>query len=204
MMTAHPAALHVLLLAAGAARRFGSPKQLARIDGQPLLRRAVDLATAVAGQSVTVVLGAEAARIAPLLKRTTTSVVINRHWEEGLASSLREGLRALPIDCEGVLILLADQAAVSVADLERLIAAWRRQPESLVSATYDGHIGAPSIFPRWTFAEVDALHGDVGARQLLLRHADRLLTIQMASAAVDVDTPEDLGAVAGELLHQVD
>jgi CTP:molybdopterin cytidylyltransferase MocA len=195
-MTEHQAVLHVLLLAAGAARRFGSPKQLAPVDGQPLLRRAVDLATAVAGPSVTVVLGAHAARIAPMLKRSSTGVVINQHWEEGLASSLREGMRALPAGCDGVLILLADQAAVTASDLGRLISTWQEQPESLVAATYNGHTGVPAIFPRWAFAEFSALRGDAGARQLLARHTDRLLRIPIPSAAIDIDTPEDLQALS--------
>ena len=186
------AQLHVLVLAAGSASRFGSPKQLVRIGGQPLLHRAVAQATEVAGGAVTVVLGAHAQTLGPLLKHSPASVLINRHWEEGLASSLRLGITHLPGGCEGVLITLADQAAVTTFDLKRLASAWRRQPDWLIAATYEGHTGVPAVFPRHTFASFAELHGDIGARRIFARYADRCLRIPMPNAAVDIDTPEDL------------
>jgi molybdenum cofactor cytidylyltransferase len=183
---------HVLVLAAGASRRFGSPKQLVRIGGQPLLHRAVSQATQVAGHAVTVVLGAHASELAPLLKHTTASVVINRQWEEGLASSLRAGIASLPGSCEAVLVTLADQVAVTTLDLQRLAGAWRRQPDWLIAASYAGHTGVPAVFPHHTFSDFGMLRGDAGARALLMRHSDRCLRIPMPNAAIDLDTPEDL------------
>ena len=184
--------LHVLVLAAGASRRFGSPKQLVRLEGRPLLHRAVSAATAVAGHAVTVVLGAHADQLTPLLKHTPGSVVINRQWEEGLASSLRAGIKALPGSCDGVLVTLADQVSVTPSDLARLASAWRAQPDWLIAAAYNGHTGVPAVFPRWTFAGFGELRGDTGARSILARHADRTLRIPMPNAAVDIDRPEDL------------
>lgn len=184
--------LHVLVLAAGAASRFGSPKQLVRIGGQPLLHRAVSQATQVAGGAVTVVLGAHAPQLAPLLRHSTASVLINRHWEEGLASSLRLGVASLPAGTEGVLITLADQAAVTAFDLQRLATAWRQQPDWLIAASYSGHTGVPAVFPAHTFPAFADLRGDSGARVLLARYADRCLRIPMPNAAIDIDTPEDL------------
>ena len=186
--------LQVLVLAAGAASRFGSPKQLARIGGVMMLQKAVSQATDVAGHAVTVVLGAHAERITPLLRQSPASVEINRHWQEGLASSLRLGISRLP-SCEGVLVTLADQVAVTVFDLKRLVSAWRRQPEWLIAASYDGHTGVPAIFPAWCFPDLLALRGDAGARAVLARHADRCLRIPMPTAGVDIDTPEDLLAL---------
>lgn len=190
-MTLAPVA-HVLVLAAGAARRFGSPKQLARLGGEALLQRAVTRATEVAGSAVTVVLGAHAAAIAPLLRHSGVAVLINRHWEEGLASSLRAGIASLPPGCEAVLVTLADQAAVTHFDLRRLIEAWRRQPDWAVAASYAGHVGVPAILPASTFAALLALRGDVGARPVLAALADRCVRVPMPNADVDVDTPEDL------------
>lgn len=184
--------LHVLVLAAGAARRFGSPKQLVRVEGRPLLHRAVAAATGVAGHAVTVVLGAYADQLSALLRHSPVSMVINRQWEEGLASSLRAGIRALPGTCEGVLVMLADQPNVTQADLARLASAWRAQPDWLIAASYQGHTGVPAVFPRWTFASFAELRGDIGARVLLERHTERTLRIPMPNAAVDIDRPEDL------------
>lgn len=183
---------HVLVLAAGAARRFGSAKQLVRINGEPLLHRAVARASEMAGGAVTVVLGAHAAELTPLLKHSPASVIINRQWEEGLASSLRAGVAQLPPGTEAVMITLADQAAITTHDLRRLVAGWRRQPDLLVAASYEGRMGVPAIFPSSCFGDLLALRGDEGARLVLRRMSDRCLRIPMPNASIDIDTPEDL------------
>lgn len=183
---------HVLVLAAGAGSRFGSPKQLVRVSGEPLLLRAVARATEVAGHAVTVVLGAHAADLTSMLRHSAASVVINRHWQEGLASSLRLGVSQLPTGTQAVMVTLADQAAVTAYDLRRLAAAWRQQPDWTIAASYEGHTGVPAIFPSHVFPALLALRGDVGARPVLSALADRCLRIAMPNAAIDIDTPEDL------------
>ncbi len=184
--------LHAIVLAAGASTRFGSAKQLVRVAGRPLLHTVVARAVDVAGSAVIVVLGAHAAELAPLLTHTPASVVINREWREGLASSIRAGIAKLPSSCNAVLLLLADQAAVTAEDLKRLASAWRRQPEYIAAARYGMVTAVPAIFPRSNFAELAALRGDVGARALLQRNPDRVVRVPMPSAEIDVDTPEDL------------
>ena len=187
--------IHVVVLAAGASTRFGSTKQLVRVNGRPLLHTIVSRAAELAGHSVTVVLGAHAGELAPLLKHSPASVAVNREWSEGIASSIREGISHTPNTADGVLIALADQAAVTTEDLRRLASAWRRNPSSLVAAQYAGGFGVPAIFPRWCFRELNELRGDRGAQTLLHRHVDRLVRIPMPSAELDIDRPEDLLAL---------
>jgi molybdenum cofactor cytidylyltransferase len=184
--------LHAIVLAAGASRRFGSPKQLVRLDGRPLMHTVVSRAVEVAGHSVTVVLGANAAELAPLLRHSTASIVINRDWDEGLASSIRAGIARLPGSCGGVMLVLADQAAVTAEDLRRLAGAWRRQPAYIVAAQYGATLGAPAIFPSSSFRDLAELRGDRGASVLFHRNPDRVVRVPMESAALDIDTPEDL------------
>ena len=184
--------LHAIVLAAGASRRFGSPKQLVRVDGRPLMHTVVSRAVEVAGHSVTVVLGANAGELAPLLRHSPASIVINRDWGEGLASSIRAGVARLPGSCGGVMLVLADQAAVSAEDLRRLAATWRRQPEYIVAAQYGATLGAPAIFPSSSFRDLAELRGDRGASALFHRNPDRVVRVPMESAALDIDTPEDL------------
>jgi len=188
----HESALHALILAAGASRRFGSPKQLARIDGRPMLHAALSRAVEVAGHSVTVVLGAHAADLAPLLSHSPASIAINREWDLGMSSSIRAGLARMPGTADAVLILLVDQPSVTTEDLRRLVGAWRRQPGYIAAAQYGTTTGAPAIFPNWCFRELTELRGDRGAGALIQRHADRVVRVPMASAGHDVDTPEDL------------
>lgn len=200
--------LHVVVLAAGASSRLGQPKQLVKLGGRPALHTVVSNAVAVAGQSVTVVLGAHAQDMTRLLAHSPASVIVNRHWEEGIASSLRYGLAAVPSTSTAVLVMLGDQVAVTADDLKRLINAWKGHDTVIAASVYQGHVGVPAIFPQWCFTELRELRGDRGARLILERHSQRLAHVQMPNAAIDLDTPEDLIALTeqfkrkpGEPLH---
>jgi molybdenum cofactor cytidylyltransferase len=187
--------LYAVVLAAGPSRRFGSVKQLVRVAGRPLLHTAVTRASEVTGNALIVVLGSAAAELAPLLKHSPGSVIVNHEWREGLASSIRVGVARLPPTCTGVMLMLADQAAVTADDLKRLAGTWRKQPQCIAAALYAGTVGAPAIFPRTMFRGLAELRGDAGARALLRRNADRIARVPMPSAALDLDTPEDLLAL---------
>jgi molybdenum cofactor cytidylyltransferase len=191
--------LHALVLAAGEARRFGSAKQLLSIDGQPLLAHVAGRAAALVGaEALVVVLGARAGEIEAQLSACPGSRVPNPDWQEGIGSSLRAGIRSLPERCTAVLVLLADQAAVTLEDLGRLVETWRAHPDHIAAAAYgesvDGaspRTGVPAIFPRSFFEELARLSGDTGARALLARHRQAVQAVPMPSAAFDIDTPED-------------
>jgi molybdenum cofactor cytidylyltransferase len=184
--------LHTAILAAGPSTRFGSPKQLIRVAGTPVLHWCVSNAARAAGTSVTVVLGAGASGIAPLLRRSGASITVNRDWAEGLASTVRSAVHGCPPGTEGLMLLLADQVAVTVEDLRRLVAVWRRNADLIAAALYQGAAGLPAIFPAWAFADLAGLRGEDDPRLLLYRHADRVIRLPMPAASVDIDTPEDL------------
>ena len=184
--------MHVIVLAAGASTRFGSPKQLASVGGRGLLETVLDRAMQLAGPEVTVVLGADAPAIRASLGSTGASFVINDRHQEGISSSIRAGLAQLPASVEAVLVLLGDQVAVTTEDLRRLLASWENARDRIVAAQYGEVIGAPAIFPSDLFGALKGLQGDQGARALLMRHFDRVITVPVATAAIDVDTVEDL------------
>jgi molybdenum cofactor cytidylyltransferase len=186
------AGIQVIVLAGGAAKRFGSPKQLARVNGVPMLRLTLDRALSLAGAQVTVVLGAHAAAVAPGIGRLAVNVVVNRSWEEGLSSSIRAGVASLPGSVGGVLLLLADQVGVTGYDLQRLADAWRKNPQGIAAAQYGGGYGVPALFPRSQFTRLAALRGEQGARHLLRGGGLRIVGVPMPGAAQDIDTLEDL------------
>jgi len=184
--------LHAALLAAGAGTRFGAAKQLVRLRGEPVLYELAASASAIAGQSVTVVLGAHAREIAPALRQRAVSIAINRGWEEGVASSVRTAVHAAPPGSSALLLMLADQVAVTADDLRRLHASWKRHPVLIAAALYGGAPGLPAIFPRWAFTDLLALRGDRDPRSVLRRNIDRVVRVPMSNAGIDLDTPEDL------------
>jgi molybdenum cofactor cytidylyltransferase len=193
--------VHVLVLAAGASTRLGQPKQLVQIGGRPALHIAVSNAVAVAGNAVTVVIGANAGDLTYLLSHSPASAIVNRQWEEGIASSIRCGLSVVPAAADAAMIVLGDQVCVTSDDLKRLLAAWNRQENDIAAATYERHVGVPAIFPRWCFSELAQLRGDEGARKILQRNPERIARVPMTNAGFDLDTPEDLAALTKKMTH---
>ena len=187
--------LHSVVLAAGASTRLGQPKQLVAIAGRSALQHVVSNAVAVTGSAVTVVLGSQAVEMTRLLQHSSAAVVINRYWHEGIAASIRAGVSSLSSASDAVLLLLGDQVAVTASDLKRLVNAWNGQETVIAASVYASQLGVPAIFPRWCFTELLQLRGDQGAKSVITRHASRLVHVPMPSAALDLDTPEDVAAM---------
>lgn len=187
--------LHIVILAAGASTRLGQPKQLVPIAGRPALQHVVSNAVAVAGASVSVVLGAQAADMTRMLQHSSATILINRQWQEGIAASIRCGVSSLSPGCDAVLLVLGDQVAVTTSDMRRLVSAWNGQDSVLAASVYSGQLGVPAIFPRWCFNELLELRGDQGAKAVINRNASRLAHVPMPNAALDLDTLEDVAAM---------
>jgi molybdenum cofactor cytidylyltransferase len=187
-----PDELLVAVLAAGASRRLGRPKQLVALGGEPLVRRACRTAVGAAIGPVAVVLGCHREEIARVVSDLPLTVLANDAWEEGLSSSVRTATRAaLERGVAGLLLLHADQYAVTAEDLVHLRNAWRASPGS-ASLSRDGeHLGPPAILPASLFARMLKLAGDAGPRALLGGDTG-VLEVAMPSASRDVDHPNDL------------
>jgi molybdenum cofactor cytidylyltransferase len=180
--------LPAVILAAGASRRLGQPKQLVRWEGETLLRRAVRAAQACA--PVLVVLGCRAEDMAAELAGLPVTLVPNPEWEEGMAASIRHGVRALPLGAAGALFLVCDQPAVDEALVARLLEAQRAQPEAVITCGYAGTRGTPTLFPARCFPQLQELQGDRGARGLL--QGEAVVVVAFPEGAMDVDRPVDL------------
>ncbi len=183
-----------IVLAAGASRRLGQPKQLVRLGGESLLRRTVRAALAQC-DPVLVVVGFQGEAMAAHLAGLAVTLVPNPEWEEGMAASIRAGVRALPGDAEGALFLVCDQLAVDAELLATLLAARRARPGAVVACGYDGVRGTPSWFPARCFAQLGELRGDRGARALL--QGEDVVVVPFPAGGADVDRPEDLPRQAG-------
>lgn len=184
-----------LVLAAGAGRRFGRPKALVAFEGEPLVARAVAMLCAAGCSPVVVVLGAGADEVRATVDLPQT--VVNPGWAQGMGSSLRCGLAALPADAPAVVIALADQPLVGSESVTRLTAAWREGAVAAV-ATYGGRPRNPVLLARPVWPDVCAdLTGDTGAGPWLRAHPEMvtLVACDDTGSAYDIDTPEDLLAL---------
>ena len=189
--------VNAVMLAAGASRRLGEAKQLLRLSGQPLVRRAALAALESGARRVLVVTGADAERVEGALAGLALECVRCASWEAGLAASLRAGVSAaLARDARAsVLVLLADQPALSAALLDALIAK-HAAGAAIVASEYGGEPGVPALFAPHFARELLALDGDRGAKALLLRERERAALVPFADGALDVDTPEDWARVS--------
>jgi molybdenum cofactor cytidylyltransferase len=184
-----------ILLAAGGATRFGSPKQLAPLHGRPLLQHAIDAALSVPALSpLVVVLGSHAAEIRAVVDVGAAEVAICADWATGQAASLRTGVRALGDRVDWALVTLGDQPTITPPVITAILdAADRAGPDvRAVRATHDGRPGHPVALARSLFADLLALEGDRGARDVLRRVRVAEVEIGDRWSGDDVDTPEDL------------
>lgn len=201
-----------VVLAAGGASRFGSPKQLAELDGMPLLQHAVDAILAVPElDPVVVILGAGAELVREAVdfggSRTTPRAgsagggrsarpVTCADWATGMAASLRCGVAAVG-DPDWLVIALGDQPRVTSDVIAAVVAQARAAPPGTgaVRASYDGVPGHPVALAREMLPGVAQLSGDVGARELLGRATVRTFEAGRLCDPADVDTPEELEAL---------
>jgi molybdenum cofactor cytidylyltransferase len=187
-----------LVLAAGSSRRMGGANKLLQpVGGIAMLRRAVNAALASRCTSVLVVTGADAGAAQACLAGLEVQFVHNPDHASGMASSLRCGLAALPADADAAVVLLADMPRIDGGHVDRLLAAFDPRQPKIVAPVKDGRRGNPILWPREFFAEMMAVEGDVGAREVLQRHASQVEAVAFDDDAIfaDVDTPAALDAL---------
>ena len=181
-----------VILAAGTASRFGSPKQLLDFDGRPLLERVAANACASSLDRVIVVLGSSADEIRSATALGRAEVADNRRFGSGCASSLLAGLEAAG-DCGALLLLLGDQPGVRSGVIDRVLEAWRRTPSWAAVTDYRGRLGHPFLFSSEAFDELRSLHGDKAIWKLVERFPERVRAVAIDhDLPPDIDTPEDL------------
>ena len=182
-----------MILAAGTSSRLGEPKQLLELGGRPLLQHAVDAAVEAGLEEVIVVLGHAADEVAAALRLPSgVRVVVNPDFKSGQASSLRAGLRELSAECRAAVILLADQPGVSYETVRAVADAHREEAGPVIQATYGGRPSHPVLFDRQVWPQLEAVEGDVGARDLLVQHPEWVTAVEVGGLPPpDVDTWED-------------
>jgi molybdenum cofactor cytidylyltransferase len=196
-------AIAAVVLGAGRSSRMGGPnKLLAEIGGKPLVRIVVDAVLASRARPVVVVTGHQRDKVEAALAGLPVKFVHNPHFADGLGTSLKAGIAALPADADGAIVCLGDMPQVDAALIDRLIGAFDPDHGALVVLpTIDGKRGNPVVWSRRFFPDLMTVEGDVGARYLIGRYTEAVAEVPLTGTAAltDVDTPEALAAVRAEL-----
>ncbi len=190
-----------VVLAAGLSRRMGSQdKLLTNIGSRTILQWTVKHVLESCFEEVYVVAGAKVDAYTELLKADDVTVLHNRDYEEGMASSIRAGVAALGRHVSGAMILLADQPLLAPATINRFLQTFLSKKVRIVAASSGGRISGPAIFCKSLFSDLLQLRGDIGARQLFSKYQNEIQVVELCpEEALDIDAPEDIRLVRQRL-----
>lgn len=190
-MSSHPR-LSVIILAAGASRRLGQPKQLVQYKGESLIRRAIQSAESLSPHEILVITGAETEAVQVEVKKTTAQSVHNPDWNNGMGTSIAKGAQSIDNKSQGLMIILCDQWRILPEDLQLLVKTWHNDPSQIICSATEDRCGPPVIFPANCVKELSVLTGNHGAHSVLDIHQDLVSRVTLQNAAFDLDTPSQL------------
>ncbi|MBN3879301.1 MULTISPECIES: nucleotidyltransferase family protein [unclassified Nostoc] len=184
----------IMILAAGASTRMGTPKQLLLYQGRSFLKYITEIAIASVCQPVVVVLGANAEQIHPQIKQLPVRVVKNSDWACGMSTSIKSGielLNNLPQKIEAVVITLCDQPFVSPQIINQLVDTYYSTKKPIIACEYGDTLGVPALFSQTFFSELAALKETSGAKKVINNNLNEVFSIPFPLGDIDIDTPKD-------------
>ena len=208
--------VNIILLGAGKGQRFqssspnkigcGTIKQLAKINGKPLIVHSIDKLQPLLKNSYVhnlyVTLGANKNAIQAVLPQGV-SVIASQHWSDGMGHTLAESVHSIKAQSSHVLVALADQALITTEHYQQLLSASKKQPNKIIASLCEDQLMAPAIFPEKYFPLLVKLQGDKGAGKLLQQHAKKVDAITCKNAKIDIDTLSDLEQIRQYLQHSL-
>jgi molybdenum cofactor cytidylyltransferase len=191
-----PRKVAALLLAAGRSTRMGGPNKLLEdLHGKPIVRHAAEALAASGASPVVAVTGHEGERVASALAGLDIQCVANPAYADGLSTSLKAGLAALPPESDAVVVALGDMPDVTGALIDRLVSVIDPARGALIAVpTREGRRGNPVVWSRRFFDDLSTIEGDTGARHLIGLHNEAVVEVPVDDEAAfhDIDTPEAL------------
>jgi molybdenum cofactor cytidylyltransferase len=194
-------AVLALVLAAGGSTRMGRPKQLAELDGRPLLAHVLTAVDDAPVDRVVVALGGAAGAVLERVDLGRAEPLVVEGWAAGMGHVLASALARAGDGWRAVVVLLGDQPLVTGAVVARVVEAWRSGAGPVVTATYQGRPGNPRLFDRRLLPDLLALAGDTGARDLVAAHPEWVHRVEVGDLGsdADVDVEADLDRVGAML-----
>ncbi len=172
---------------------MGRSKLLLEYHGCSLLRHITKVALEADADATLVVLGADLARLRRELSGLAVQIVENSQWRNGMSTSVKAALEALPPTADAALFLLADQPRVTAQLLNDLMKKFRCSGKPIVASEYRDTVGVPALISRSLFPELTTLEHDQGAKRVILAHLADVVRVPFPEGAMDVDTAEDYG-----------
>jgi molybdenum cofactor cytidylyltransferase len=187
----------IIILAAGASTRMGTPKQLLPIQDQTLLTKSLHAAIGSSAKNLLVVLGANEDSLREAIKSYPVIIVNNTTWKNGIGNSIKVGLKSLMNSrsiLDGVVITVCDQPLLTSQHLTKLIERCKQTEGKIIASRYASTIGTPVCFPEKYFQHLFALEDHEGAKKIIQRFPNEVLAIDFPGGEIDLDTMEDYKA----------
>lgn len=185
----------VILLAAGASKRMGTPKQLLKWGNTTLVEHAIKVVQESYQIKIIVVLGANYQIVKSKIEQLPIEIILNKDWEIGLGKSIAFGISHLiesKSEYDGVLIILADQPLIDSKHLNALMDAFRVGERQIIATDYDNNKhGVPVLFDKCYFVELSQLNDDKGAKSILQKYSEKVSVLTTNNKISDIDTMED-------------
>lgn len=182
----------LIILAAGASTRMGTPKQLLVFQGHSLLRYVAEVAIASCCDPVVMVLGSQIEQIKLEVHGLTLHIAENRQWAKGMGTSIAAGMSTLITlnqDLDAVVVVLCDQPFVSSHLINQLVESYRATRSPIVACAYANTLGVPALFDRSLFTELMTMNMNIGAQSLIKQNAEKVAQIPFPEGEIDLDTP---------------
>ena len=184
----------IVILAAGASTRMGTPKQLLCYQERTLLRHTIEVAIASVCRPIVVVLGANAQLIRSDISQLSIQIVENLQWNKGMSSSIEVGIQELKTsspELDAVIVTLCDQPFISTEIINQLALTYHSTNQPIIACEYAETLGVPALFSDRLFSELMTLIGDEGAKQIIKKHSQEVFNISFPEGATDIDTPKE-------------
>jgi molybdenum cofactor cytidylyltransferase len=184
----------IILLAAGASSRLGKPKQLLLYKGKTLLQHGIQVAVDTGSKAIVAVLGANADFLIKETANQAIEVILNKDWNEGMASSIRCGIKYLQEkepEVDAAIIMVCDQPYVTTQLLTDLVIKYQATGKPIVASSYENNQGTPALFDKTIFAALLELKGDVGAKKIMKENSGIVELVKFPLGNIDIDTNEN-------------